>query len=322
MPEQNSGLNSDRNNHEINKKALTSYAKKNGLLGLSKPSIIALMENKQGYDIAKAQQFLQFQQRINKEMLQHPVITQNLFTLWFQQGNMNEQQVRLFIVQFSVFSNLFLIAQTHKMINADSLEGMRASKEILANEIGVVFKPPRRNKLNSPTDAEETEAKLVSTEGTIEGGTFRYRAAHFEWLLDMAIKLNLQFEDLGTRRHGTESTLFFCDELSRLYGSENYLISQSASYAVENWAAAGFWDELVDGFNIFNGHSAIKLPIAFFTWHSRIEAQHALHTQEELEELYFSRPIDEDDFIKYGYEMLDGVAAFWNGLDQQRKQAA
>ena len=60
--------------------------------------------------------------------------------------------------------------------------------------------------------------------------------------------------------------------------------------------------------------------VAFFTWHARLEAQHAQHTQEELEELYFTRKLDEDAFIHYSNEMLDGVAAFWDGLDEQRKE--
>ena len=42
--------------------------------------------------------------------------------------------------QFSVFSQLFLVAQLQKIINAPTLEEMRDGKEILANEIGVVFK--------------------------------------------------------------------------------------------------------------------------------------------------------------------------------------
>jgi hypothetical protein len=83
---------------------------------------------------------------------------------------------------------------------------------------------------------------------TVEGGVFRFRAAHFEWLLQIAERLSLGFNDVGKRRHGTPPTLFFCDELVRLYGSPEYLISQAASYAVENWVAAGFWDELISGF--------------------------------------------------------------------------
>jgi len=217
-------------------------------------------------------------------------------------------------VQFSVFSNLFLIAQLRKTINADSLESMRASKEILANEIGVVFNAGK----TTAKQAKGTDPEFVSTEGSVEGGNFRFRAAHFEWLLHMADKLGLGFNDMGKRRHGTATTLFFCDELSRLYGSEDYMTSQAASYAVENWATAGCWDQLVEGFEKYNKRSGDKLPLGFFSWHAKIEAQHAAHTQEELEELYFSRDINEDEFIRRGNEMLDGVAAFWDGLNDHK----
>ena len=37
------------------------------------------------------------------------------------------------------------------------------------------------------------------------------------------------------------------------------------------------------------------------------------------EELYFDREIDEEKFIHYGNEILDGVAIFWSGLEVQRK---
>jgi len=42
---------------------------------------------------------------------------------------LNDAQVKYFIIQFSVFSNQFLIAQLHKMLNADTIDEMRASKE-------------------------------------------------------------------------------------------------------------------------------------------------------------------------------------------------
>lgn len=67
-------------------------------------------------------------------------------------------------------------------------------------------------------------------------------------------------------------------------------------------------------------HNIEKLPIAFFSWHSRIEANHAHHTQEELESYYFTYDVDEDAFIHIGNEMLDGVYAFWSGLDRDRKR--
>ncbi len=298
---------------------LQQFAETHQLERLTLPSLQAIMDQDPGYTIDKAKTFLAFQKRINEELLQHSIITTNAYTDWFKAGNQTEDQLRAFITQFSVFSNLFLIAQLYKMINADSVEGMHASKEILANEIGVIFNTTKQSKKTGPKTSQDSDPELVSTEGTVEGGTFRFGAGHFEWLLRIADKLDLGYNDVGKRRHGTTTTLFFCDELARLYGSENYMISQASSYAVENWAAAGFWDELINGFKKYIEHTNTTLPLAFFTWHSRIEAQHAAHTQEELEELYFSRPIDEDSFIRYGNEMLDGVAVFWNGLDDQRQ---
>lgn len=303
--------------HAIVDPGLQRFAEQHHLVGLTAPSLQALVSEEAGYTIDKAKRFLAFQGRIDTELLQHRVITNNRYAAWFRRGEQTCEQVKAFMVQFSVFSNLFLLAQLHKMINADSLHGMRASKEILANEIGVVFNA--RRKTPAPKDPErEGDPELVSTEGTVQGGVFRFRAAHFEWLLQIAEKLGLGFNDVGKRRHGTHWTLFFCDELVRLYGNEDYAISHAASYAVENWAAAGFWEELIEGLTRYNQRTGADLPLAFFTWHDRLEAQHAQHTQEELEELYFVRAIDEDAFIQYGIEMLNGVAAFWDGLDEQR----
>jgi pyrroloquinoline quinone (PQQ) biosynthesis protein C len=302
--------------------ALSNFARENHLESLTAPSLKAIVEGQNGYSIDKAKRFLGFQKRINEDLLKHRVITGNPYTAWFQQGKQSREQIRAFIVQFSVFSNQFLVAQLQKTINADSLEGMRASKEILANEIGVVFKSRRRQGASAGDPDRDGDPELVSTEGTVDGGIFLFRAAHFEWLMRIAERLGLKFDHVGRRMHGSKATLFFCDELIRLYGSEDYMISQAASFAVENWAAAGFWDELIEGFTKYNERTGANLPLAFFTWHSKLEGQHAQHTQEELEELYFSRDIDEGAFIANGNAMLDGVAAFWDGLDEQRTRLA
>lgn len=297
---------------------LEDFAKEYHVQGLTAPTLKALKEKK--YQLDKAKEFLKFRERIQKELLNHRVITNNKFTKWFSRAELTTGQTKAFIIQFSVFSNLFLVAQLKKMINADTLDAMRASKEILANEIGVIFNSPRKTKRVVSDADQEGDPELVSTEGTIEGGKFRFQAAHFEWLLRIAEKLGIGFSDLGHRKHGTKSTLFFCDELVRLYGSDDYATSQAASYAVENWAAAGFWKELIQGLTTYKKKYCPSMPLAFFTWHDRLEDQHALHTQEELEEYFFTRKFDQNAFIKYGNEMMDGIAVFWDGLDEQRKQ--
>ena len=197
---------------------------------------------------------------------------------------------------------------------------MHASKEILMNELGVVFNAPGKTIKN---DDVEVEPGTVATEGTVEGGVFKHRAAHFEWLLRISEPLGLKFDEVGKRRHGWKSTVYFCDELSRLYAHDDYVIATASSYAVENWAARGFWKELIAGFQKYNERNGAELPLAFFIWHDKVEDQHAAHTQEELEEEFFEKAaINQDDFIKYGNEMLDGVAAFWDGLEERRKSAA
>ncbi|MBI2026530.1 MAG: hypothetical protein HYS98_01765 [Deltaproteobacteria bacterium] len=309
---------------DILRKEFKHFATSHNILGLTLPTLKAVQQKKHCYTIDRARQFLKFQNRINEELLKHKVITDNPFTKWFEKGEASYEQVKAFLVQFSVFSNLFLIAQLKKMINATTLEGMRESKEILANEIGVIFNArlPRSAEskgevelaMTDKTQNDEVDPQLVSTHGTVEGGKFRFAAAHFEWLYNIAQKFGLSFHEIGKRRHGTKETLHFCDELARLYGSEDYATCMAASYAVENWAAAGFWKELIGGLQQFRVKSKMDFPISFFTWHDRIEDQHAAHTQEELEEYYFENEIDEDQFLKYGNEMMDGIYVFWKGL--------
>ncbi|NLT67662.1 MAG: hypothetical protein GXX84_13760 [Acidobacteria bacterium] len=262
------------------------------------------------YPREKIDKYCRLVERIEKELLPHEVIVNNRYTRWFESGDFDATELRHFVTQFSVFSNFFIVAQLLKTINAPTLEAMHASKEILMNELGVVFRNPEKK--------QQTEEE-VEAEGTVNGSTFRFSSAHFEWLLRMATHLGLEFKDLGKRRHGTPTTLFFCDELARIYGAEDTSTALGASFAVENWAAAGFWKELIRGLTVFKERECPNLPLGFFTWHDMVEDQHARHTWDELEEEFFAHDkVDEDKFIQGGVEMLDGVLAFWNGLNDDR----
>ena len=84
------------------------------------------------------------------------------------------------------------------------------------------------------------------------------------------------------------------------------------------WAAAGFWKEIIAGLEQYKRDHQIDLPLAFFTWHDKIEDQHAGHVMDELEEIFFAAGFDEEKFLSGGREMLKGVLAFWNGLNENR----
>jgi hypothetical protein len=272
---------------------------------------------------AQVDDFREFLDRVDRGVLHHRIITQNAYTRWFRDGNATQAELVHFVRQFSVFSNQFLVAALLRVINAPTLQQARSAKEILMNELGVIYR--RESAPSAPAHSVAEEAKeregdpdLVSTEGTVDGGLFRFRAAHFEWLIAVGETLGLGFGDLGKRRHGRPYVLRFCDELQRLFGSEDDQIAEGASFAVENWAAAGFWQDLEDGLLRIKETRIPALKVAFFTWHNRVEAQHAGHTMEELEGVYFAPAFDETRFFQGAYEVLDAIAMFWDGLEADR----
>ena len=255
-----------------------------------------------------------FRRRVEALVHHHPVVVDNAYTRWFATGAADRDEVRHLAVQFSVFSHLFVEAQLRKVLNAADLDSYRSGKEILMNELGVVFRPTH----GGAAVPDGVDPDIVSTEGTVDGGRFRFTAAHFEWLLRFGAPIGLGFDDMGKRRHGTHSTLFFCDELLRIYGSEDASIAEGASYAVEHWAAAGFWKELIAGLSAFKARECPGLPLGFWIWHDKIEDQHAAHTADELAEAFFRPDFDEAKFLAGAAEMLDGVKAFWDGLEADR----
>lgn len=220
----------------------------------------------------------------------------NRYTSWFARGEASLEELRHFTVQFSVFSHLFIEAQLRKCINSRDMASYRASKEILMNELGVTF----------------------AEGGSIENGRFTFRAAHFEWLVTFAAALGLRFEELGKRELGTQSTLAFCDALMTWYASADQSESTGASHAIEHWAAAGFWKQLIQGLRHVKETRLPDLPLGFWLWHDQIEDQHAAHTDDELTAAFSHPGFDERAFLRGGTAVLDAVETFWEGLFADR----
>ncbi len=233
-----------------------------------------------------------FRAEVDEWIFAHPIVRENRFTKHFATGDVNDEQLRAFTVQFSIFSHLFIEAQLRKCINAPDVESYRASKEILMNELGVSFTP----------------------HGSVEGGTFRFRAGHFEWIAEFAAALGLGWNQLGKRHLGTPSTLAFCDALMVWYGSHDESTAAGASFAIENWAAAGFWKDLIAGLRKVKAERHPDLPLGFWTWHDALEDQHAAHTHDELAAAFAKPGFSKERFLEGGLAMLEAVRGFWDGL--------
>ena len=65
-------------------KDLQNFANEHGIQGLTLSSLDALKVNEQGYTIDKAKRFLHFQNRIDKELLNHRIIQKNDYCRWFE----------------------------------------------------------------------------------------------------------------------------------------------------------------------------------------------------------------------------------------------
>ena len=259
--------------------------------------------------------FESLKKTIEKEFFQHPVIVNNPYTKWFKKGLASTEQVKDLIVQFSVFSNHFIVVQAKRMVNASTIEGEETARAILLNECGVGMN--------------------VKT-GSIEEQRFTTPNAHINWLRKMAAMLDIDSKAIGNWNAGTKSTHKFLDGLDSTYGSRDGIVGSGASFAIETWAAFGighgqeaesnnFWKELVTGLEGYNKkHRTAKnlspLPTGFFQYHFETEAGHEANVWQELEQTFNEKDFNEEKYLKAGKIALESIYTFWLGLDETRKK--
>lgn len=74
------------------------------------------------------------------------------------------------------------------MNNSGIYEEMRGIKQILMNELGVIYKQ-LQTKDYDPDD--------IANFGTVGGGKFKFKAAHYEWLVDTGEAVGLKFNQMS-----------------------------------------------------------------------------------------------------------------------------
>ncbi|HVC09368.1 MAG TPA: hypothetical protein VNH15_05470 [Elusimicrobiota bacterium] len=254
--------------------------------------------------------FTLFKEKIERELLGHPVVMDNAYTRWFKRGLADARQVQDLIVQFSVFSNYFLIIQAKRMVMAETAESEAAARDILVNELGVGLNPRT---------------------GSAEGKTFSARNAHLNWLRETGAALGLSPMSLGRWSAAAPSTKLFLENLEAVYAGEDAVAGAGASFAVENWAARGigrgaeaesgnFWKELIAGLEGHNENfraprGLSPLPLGFFKCHFAMEAGHGAGVWRELEKDFAAPGFDAERFLAGGRAALDALRVFWQGLD-------
>src|SRR5580658_5272489 len=103
----------------------------------------------------QVEEFRDFLEQVDRELFHHRIITDNAYTRWFQAGQATDPELVHFVRQFSVFSNQFLVAALLRVINAPTLQQARSAKEILLNELGVIYR--RTSGTAAPAQAIDEE---------------------------------------------------------------------------------------------------------------------------------------------------------------------
>jgi pyrroloquinoline quinone (PQQ) biosynthesis protein C len=249
--------------------------------------------------------FTEFKNLVDEKIHAHQAIANNQYTKWFAQNARSHEDVKDLVKQLAVFSNDLNIALLHRLINAQTRESMRKTKEILMNELGVIYKP--KNKVDyNPED--------VGNLGSVDGGKFRFKAAHYEWLADTGEAVGLAFNEFGKTQQGNQESQEFSRIMIEVYKSLNPSESDGANYALEHWASSGFWVDLIAGFKKLEEKTQKKIPIGYFTFHYEIEAQHTSHTEDDLVEVFNADNFNEKNFISGATKILDALNLFWSGL--------
>lgn len=259
--------------------------------------------------------FAAFREILEREFFSHPVIRANPYTAWFSRGEADDAQVEDLVIQFSVFSNHFLVAQVKRMVNAGTLEGEACARAILVNECGVGLDP---------------------RSGSAEGRVFASANAHLNWLRELGAELGLAPMALGRWENALPSTKRFLLDLERTYGSRDGQVGSGASFAIETWAAHGlglgteleagnFWCQLIRGLEAHNRawrapRGLSPLPLGFFKYHRALESGHGAGVWAELEKSFAEPGFDAARFLRGGKRALNAINAFWLGLDESRRR--
>ena len=246
--------------------------------------------------------------KIEREFSRDQIIHQNKYTKAVKTGLLNTAQAKDFIVQFLIFSLNFVSVECKRMVWAAGTPSERASRIILASELGVRMNPETHD---------------------VEGEIFHHADAHVEWLRDMGESIGIPREILGRWDTGTPATHAFISGLYKSYASPNSSRGAGGSFKIETWAGAyldkpgeeqnNFWVELRDAFHIYNLRYRVSqgeppLPLGFFEEHIKLELGHVATVGDELVEIFFSPHFDLKQWWLGFRQAQKALSVFWHGL--------
>jgi pyrroloquinoline-quinone synthase len=215
---------------------------------------------------------------LREKVLRHGAIN-NAYLERFQRGEINEQDLRDYAVQFYGFVKHFPRILATLLANTPDTQAADELCIILASELGN-GKPSERH----------------------------------EYLYHRFLK-SIGIDPATALRGGLEAeTEDFVRGMSELYGHRDYGVALGASFGLENMAIT-MWDHLNPGLQKLKATPAFRdMDLTYFTFHRELEEQH----EDSMEEALAHSNELAVDSLRYGIDsMLNYLQRMWMGLEKR-----
>ncbi|MBU6479253.1 MAG: iron-containing redox enzyme family protein [Nitrospirae bacterium] len=237
---------------------------------------------------------MSFYQEMRQYVLRHGAIN-NLYLDRFQRGDLTDEEIRQFAVEFYNFARFFPKILVAQLVNTED--------ETVANELTKV---------------------LYS-----ELGDGHSRKRHELLYRDFLRSIGKDVHEAMTQQM-LPSTKSYIEGMEQLYSSGNHATALGASFGLENMAIT-MWDHLIPGLTRLRATRYPAMDMTYFTFHRELESGH----EEAMEKAVaaIDGGIDagagglsvqeREDFHRGVKAVLDYLEGFWTGLEKagfQRRQ--
>ena len=228
-----------------------------------------------------------FYQRMRRLVLEHGAVN-NSYLNRFRSGDISDQELKEFAVEFYNFSRFFPQILVAQLVNTEDEQIADELTKVLYSELG---------------DGEA-------------------RRRHELLYRDFLRSLGIDVHDAMTRSM-LPSTRAYIEGMERLYSDGNHAKALGASFGLEHMAIT-MWDHLIPGLVHLRTTRHPHMDLTYFTFHRELEQSHEEameHAVQVMDDGVGSTTLSfhqQEDFRLGMTAVLDYLEGFWMGLESHR----
>jgi len=234
-----------------------------------------------------------FYEEMRGMVLRHGAIN-NPYLDRFQTGDLTDQELREFSVEFYNFARFFPKILVSQLVNTEDEAVADELTKVLYSELG---------------------------DGRVKN---RHELLYRDFLRTIGIDVHEAMS-----RPMLASTRAYIEGMEQLYSSGNHFLALGASFGLENMAIT-MWDHLIPGLRRLKQTRYPDMDMTYFTFHRELECTHEEAMQKAVAAVNGRDPSvpgcmseqDRRDFARGVRAVLDYLQGFWMGLERRARALA